>query len=44
MTKVSDQPVAVLSVEHLVRNKRTVGRPQDLADFDGLERPEKRNP
>ncbi len=32
--------VPVLSVAHLVRNKRAVGRPQDLADLEWLERPE----
>jgi len=29
---------AVLSVQHLIRNKRAVGRPQDLADVDWLEK------
>jgi hypothetical protein len=42
MTRFADQPVAVLSVEHLIRNKRAVGRPQDLADLEWLEHPEKR--
>jgi hypothetical protein len=39
--KVSAQldgiPVFVLSKDALVRNKRAVGRPQDLADIDTLE-------
>ena len=30
--------VPVLSREHLIRNKRATGRPQDLADLDWLER------
>ena len=42
-TKVFDQAVAVLSIQHLIRNKRAVGRPQDLADLDWLENPEKRD-
>jgi hypothetical protein len=29
-------------VEHLIRNKRSVGRAQDLADLEWLEHPEKR--
>jgi hypothetical protein len=41
-TKVFEQPVAVLSVEHLIRNKRAVGRAQDLADLEWLENPDKR--
>ncbi len=35
-------PVSVLSVEHLIRNKRAVGRAQDLADVEWLERSHKR--
>jgi len=42
-TTVFGQPVAVLSVEHLIRNKRAVGRSQDLADLEWLEHPEKRD-
>ncbi len=42
-TRVFDQPVAVLSVEHLIRNKRAVGRAQDLADLEWLEHPDKRD-
>jgi hypothetical protein len=30
-------PVFVLSKDALIRNKRAVGRPQDLADLDTLE-------
>lgn len=43
MTSVFDQPVAVLSVEHLIRNKRAAGRAQDLADLEWLEHPDKRD-
>jgi len=32
-----DQPVAVLSREHLIMNKRAAGRTQDLADVERLE-------
>lgn len=42
-TKVFGQPVAVLSVEHLILNKRAAGRAQDLADLEWLEHPEKRD-
>jgi hypothetical protein len=38
VTRFADQDVAVLSAAHLIRNKRAVGRPQDLADIDQLER------
>jgi predicted nucleotidyltransferase len=31
-------PVQILSREHLIRNKREVGRPQDTADLAWLER------
>jgi hypothetical protein len=41
-TKVFEQPVGVLSIEHLIRNKRAVGRVQDLADLEWLENPDKR--
>jgi hypothetical protein len=37
LTKFADQPTAVLSREHLIRNKRTAGRAQDLADVEWLE-------
>jgi hypothetical protein len=33
-----DLPVPVLSARHLIRNKRTVGRTQDLADVEWLEK------
>jgi hypothetical protein len=33
-----DLPVPVLSAGHLIRNKKTVGRAQDLADVEWLER------
>lgn len=32
-------PIAVLSREDLIANKRAVGRPQDLIDVEELERP-----
>ena len=35
-TQLDDIPVFVLSKEALIQNKRTVGRPQDLADLDTL--------
>jgi hypothetical protein len=41
-TKFADQPAAVLSREHLIRNKRAVGRTQDLADVEKLEAQEKK--
>ena len=34
----ADLPVPVLSARHLIENKRTVGRAQDLADVEWLER------
>ena len=37
LTKFADQPAAVLSREHLIQNKRTAGRMQDLADVETLE-------
>ena len=36
-TQLDDIPVSILSKEALIRNKRAVGRPQDLADLDTLE-------
>lgn len=36
-TKFADLTVAVLSAAHLIRNKRAVGRAQDLADLEWLE-------
>lgn len=37
-TQLDNLPVPVLSKELLIRNKRAVGRPQDLADLTELER------
>ena len=42
-TRFADQSVAVLSEAHLIRNKRAVGRSQDLADVEWLENPDKRD-
>lgn len=42
-TKFMDQTVGVLSVEHMIRNKRAAGRAQDLADLEWLENPDKRD-
>lgn len=42
-TRFADQPVGVLSETHLIRNKRAVGRAQDLADVEWLENPDKRD-
>jgi hypothetical protein len=39
--KFVDLPVPVLSARHLIKNKRTVGRAQDLADVEWLEKPRK---
>jgi hypothetical protein len=39
--KFADQTVPVLSTRLLIRNKRAVGRAQDLADLEWLERSEK---
>jgi hypothetical protein len=36
--KFGDVPVCVLSRRHLIENKRTAGRLQDLADVERLER------
>ena len=36
-THFAGEPVAVLSKEHLIRNKRATGRTQDLADVEWLE-------
>jgi hypothetical protein len=36
-TRFVDQSVAVLSKEHLLKNKRASGRKQDLADVEWLE-------
>jgi hypothetical protein len=37
-TRFADQDVAVLSVEHLICNKRQAGRAQDLADLEWLDK------
>lgn len=42
-TKLADQAIGVLSVEHMIRNKRAAGRAQDLADLEWLENPDKRD-
>ncbi len=34
--KFADEAVAVISVRHLIANKRTVGRAQDIADVESL--------
>lgn len=36
-TEMEGLPVFVLSKELLIRNKRAVGRPQDVADLEALE-------
>lgn len=36
-TKFAGEPTAVLSIDHLIQNKRAAGRPQDLADVNRLE-------
>lgn len=38
MARFAGQAVPVLSVQHLIRNKRAVGRAQDLADLEWLEK------
>jgi hypothetical protein len=38
LTEMEGLPVFVLSKELLIQNKRTVGRPQDVADLRELER------
>ncbi len=40
--RLAEQSVPVLSVAHLIRNKRAVGRTQDLADAEWLEASAKR--
>ncbi len=37
VARLADLAVPVLSREHLIRNKRTAGRLQDLADIERLE-------
>ena len=38
MTEFMGEPVAVIGRAHLIANKRAVGRLQDLADIEALER------
>lgn len=38
MARFAGVAVPVLSVQHLIRNKRAVGRAQDLADLEWLEK------
>jgi len=40
-TNFADQPAAVLSRDHLIRNKRAAGRTQDLADVEWLQNRER---
>ena len=42
ITKFADQSIAVLSREHLIKNKRAAGRTQDLADVERLLGKEKK--
>ena len=42
VAKFADQTIAVLSKEHLIKNKRAVGRTQDLADVERLLGKEKK--
>jgi hypothetical protein len=37
-TQYSDQVVQVISLQHLIQNKRATGRPQDLLDASELEK------
>ena len=37
-TRFAEQTITVLSAMHLIRNKRAVGRTQDIADLEWLER------
>jgi len=37
LTRFADEPVGVLSKEHLIQNKRASGRTQDRADIEALE-------
>ena len=41
VSKFGDQPVAVLSKQHLIQNKLAAGRKQDLADVEALKRKER---
>src|SRR5213594_3557789 len=42
ITKFADQSIAVLSREHLIKNKRAAGQTQDLADVERLLGKEKK--
>ena len=42
MSKFADQPVAVLSKEHLIKNKLAAARTQDLADVEALKKKDRR--
>jgi hypothetical protein len=44
ISKFADQPIAVLSREHLIKNKRATGRTQDLADVEWLVGKSKKQP
>lgn len=41
-TRFAGQAVPVLSIRHLIRNKRAVGRTQDLADVEWLEKSQRK--
>ena len=41
-SKFADQPVAVLSREHLIKNKLAAARTQDLADVEALKRKDRK--
>ena len=43
-TQFADQPVGVLSIEDLIKNKRATGRTQDLADVEKLESKNRKRP
>lgn len=39
---IDEVPIRVISLDHLIANKRSVGRPQDLIDVEFLERARER--
>lgn len=43
-TQFADQPVGVLSIQDLIKNKRATGRTQDLADVEKLESKNRKRP
>jgi Nucleotidyl transferase of unknown function (DUF2204) len=43
-SKFADQPVAVLSREHLIQTKLAAARTQDLADVEALKRKNRKQP